>query len=145
MDFDAILESGYYIRAYIMQRSIATEFSGHVRFPGELTREIKWTPLSKDRDRKYIDFFPYIKPEDNRFRIWDIEAACDLAVSAYKGSVVEEGNRSSEGDEATMTAKTKRQSGRIALTSFHADDVKRRWPSVYELIRKMGYWQDTDS
>ncbi|KAG8872135.1 hypothetical protein FRB97_008005 [Tulasnella sp. 331] len=148
MDFDAVVQSGYYARAGLSIRPNLRNFQGSVRFKGEgTTTQMSWTPLSDD-DRKYIDFFLYITPEDDRLRIWDMEAGRDLAVSVNMGALAKRGGGSSIGDNDRQTGTaavvtTKR--GRLALDSFHANEVKGRWPKIYKKIQNLGYWRDAES
>lgn len=76
--------------------------------------QVLLTPVSADRDgRKYIDCFPYISPQDNLLRVWDVDAKCDVVMSVNKGTLT--GQRS-EGAEDGRTMTTGR--GRIAWSSF---------------------------
>lgn len=99
--------------------------------------EVGWTSPSLDR-RETIYCFPYIDPKDNRLRIWDMGSARDLATSVYRKMLVWSG-----GDGKAKARKTKRR--RLSVDSFHADDVRQKWPKMYAMIRNMGYWKDVNS
>lgn len=135
MDFDSIVESGYYVRAC---RYVRPYIEAVICFQGGSVT-MGWVPSNHDRERKYIDFFPYINPEDNRLRLWDMEMACDLAVTVNTGFLAKQAKRCGSGDDKTSRI------GKHAPDSFHVNDVNGRWPKVYAMVRKMGYWRDADS
>lgn len=147
LHFNSIVESGYCVRAYHSpgpKRGIVP-FEAHIRFRhGHLTTLLRWRPSPTDRDlrRQYIDCFPYINPVDDRLRIWDIGQACTVKVSVNASTLQEGGNGSQAGYEGTGMIRGEKER-RLVVDSFCADQVKRRWPRMYERIREMGYWKSS--
>ncbi|KAG9030621.1 hypothetical protein FRB95_003764 [Tulasnella sp. JGI-2019a] len=135
LDFNTILDSGYHVRAGLTIGLRATHYQANIRFRGERnTRQVSWTPMGDDKiDQKDINCFPYIDPQDDRLRIWDVDAKRNLEIMVNQGSL--------NGLATKGMADSKR--GRASMDSFSADDVKRRWPMMHAMIQNMGYWMST--
>ncbi|KAG8858216.1 hypothetical protein FRB96_005345 [Tulasnella sp. 330] len=149
MDLAMIVASGYYMRAH--RSANQSLLQGNIRIKGgHNTILMWWSSANEDHGRKYMDCFPFIDPQDDLLKMWDMEAKRAVAVSALKKTLMEPANGSNSvvGETKSETAARGARTisrGRLELDGFHANHVKQKWPGMYELIRKMGYWKDAES
>ncbi|KAG8983418.1 hypothetical protein FRB94_007220 [Tulasnella sp. JGI-2019a] len=67
------------------------------------------------KDRKYINYFPYIGDDDGKLRLWDVD----------------------EGRDVVLVRRKKLVSGLLA------EEVRERYSPLYALARSEGFWADS--